>query len=98
MTTLQMRTYASSLGHKTIGLTNEKLKEIINLPEEGEHVQVKIKKHEPEVSAIFMGMFQCKKTNKFYARLTFNPASKKYFVKQLQKITRHENTTETTIS
>lgn len=93
-----MRTYATELGHKVIGLTNEQLKEIVNLPEHGEWVQVKVKKNEPPVDAIFMNFFQCKKTDKFYARLTFNPASKTYFIKQLQKITRYENTTETTIS
>lgn len=98
MTTLEMRQYATSLGHKIIGLTNEQLESLVNVPEEGEWIRVRMKKDTEPIDAIYLGFFQCKKTQQFYARLTFNPATKKYFTKQLKKIIRYETTTETTES
>lgn len=93
MTTADMRSYASTLGIKVIGLTNEKLKAQINVPEVDEEVKVVRKKLEGPIDCTYKGFFRCKISGKYYARLQ---SGKKKFIKQLQKVQRNENATPQT--
>jgi hypothetical protein len=89
MTTLEMRSYAASRGIKVIGLTNDQLKEKINIPEIGEVVFVSKTKNTEPIKVVYKGYFKCKKTNVFYAKL--ENGDKKKFIKQLSKLQRNEN-------
>jgi hypothetical protein len=79
-----MRSYAASKGIKVIGLTNDKLKELLNLPEIGDKVTFSKRKDSPPVQAVYKGYFKCKKTDIFYAKL--QDSGKKKYIKQLSKI------------